>query len=78
MAVYPNPGNGFFRITSAAAIQEVTVLEASGRVLLRRRVSGAPNHFRLADMALPAGVYHLLVRTVAGVAHGWLVMGGRR
>ena len=66
LKVYPNPASAFLMLESAAAMQEISVLDAAGRIALKQQIGATQATLNIA--ALPAGVYHLQVRGEAGIA----------
>ncbi len=55
LAVFPNPGSASVAIAASAALREVELLDAQGRVVLRAHGEGS--QVQLATSGLPAGVY---------------------
>lgn len=60
--LYPNPTSGFLRMSFTSPLEEarIALLDAGGRVLQQRKVSGAQVEMNISS--LPAGVYTLRVQ----------------
>ncbi len=65
LTLVPNPAQQRLRLTSGEAVQEVTLTDLSGRVLLRRNV-GRVTSVELALPRLPTGTYLLTATTPTG------------
>ncbi len=72
--IYPNPTTGTFRVQAGEMVRgavQVTLLDASGRTVLKTNVIAAPDHSISLDAErLPAGLYHLRVETATGTQFG--------
>ncbi|MCB0396621.1 MAG: PKD domain-containing protein [Flavobacteriales bacterium] len=77
--VFPNPGSGVFMITIPDAGQretQVSVMDHSGRVILREQMSASSNKPVRVDLSThPSGIYFVVVRSETSVWYGKLVKG---
>jgi PKD repeat protein len=74
--VYPNPATGYLNVDlpAAAANTTVSMLDATGRLVLTEKLGAAQNKLRVEQ--LPAGLYQVVV-TVDGVSSTTRVVVGR-
>ncbi|MEY3982863.1 MAG: hypothetical protein RL160_420 [Bacteroidota bacterium] len=74
--VYPNPATGYLNVDlpAAAANTTVSLLDATGRLVLTEKLGAAQNKLRVEQ--LPAGLYQVVV-TVDGVSSTTRVVVGR-
>jgi endoglucanase len=79
--VYPNPGNGQFRIeVSSNLLLEVNALDlsnASGQVVYSQQVNTNASQIQLQLEHLPAGMYFLRLNTPQGFLHQKLLISKR-
>lgn len=69
VSVFPNPSNGFIRITSAEPLTELTVLDAQGRSIQLQPAVSRNGYAVALPGSLENGVYFLQVKSASGEYH---------
>lgn len=63
--VFPNPFSNYINISSTHAIQELTIMNASGQMVFQQNIQALEVAINLEE--LPQGVYIALIKTNQGV-----------
>ena len=74
LKVHPNPSQKIFILQSASPITEITVTDLAGREVYRTVKHDLRKEIPLHLQKLPAGIYHLVVKTRQGMQRQKLVL----
>ena len=73
-SVYPNPSSGIINVSSTEGINEITITDLSGKVVLSRSLSDAPKEVKVDNNHLPNGLYLVRVKSTSGMTNSQKVI----